>query len=157
MSVKAIPDGYHTTTPYLVVRDANQAIEFYKSAFGAVERGRLAMPDGTVMHGEFQVGDSFIMYCEENPDMGMQGPQSTGGSGVTLCLYVEDVDAVFNQAISSGAESIYPVEDQFWGDRAGTLVDPFGHRWMVMTHIENVEWDEIERRFNQMYLDSQQG
>ena len=156
MSVKAIPDGYHSATPYLTVRDANQAMEFYKSAFGAVERGRLSMPDGTVLHGEFQIGDSFIMFSEENPDMGSISPQTLGGTGVTLCLYVEDVDAVFAQAVKSGAESLSPVEDQFWGDRAGSLLDPYGHKWTVMTHIEDLEWDEIERRFNQMFVESQE-
>ena len=154
MSVKAIPEGYHSVTPYLAVRNATQAIEFYQAAFNAEDMGRLAMPDGTLMHGEFKIGNSHIMYCEENPQMGMVGPETLNGSGVTICLYVDDVDKTFAQAVAAGAESIRPVEDQFWGDRAGTLLDPYGHKWTVMTHIEDVDWGEVERRFEQMLMES---
>ena len=155
MTVKAQPDGYQSVIPYLIIKNANDAQAFYKKAFNATERGTLNMPDGTIMHGELQIGDSVVMFSEENPDMGMKGPASYGGSGVTICVYVDDVDALFNQAVASGAESLRPVEDQFWGDRAGTLLDPFGYTWTLMTHIEDVDWDEVERRFNQMMSEPQ--
>ena len=154
MSVKPIPEGYNSVTPYLAVRNASEAIEFYQKAFNAVDSGRLAMPDGTIMHGEFMVGDSYIMYSEESPQMGMLGPESLNGTTVTICLYVEDVDKTFAQAIENGAESLRPVEDQFWGDRAGTVQDPFGHRWTLLTHIEDVPWDEMTRRFEKMLVET---
>ena len=151
MSIPPIPPGYHAVTPYLTVRNAKEALSFYIKAFGAEPRGELIAPDGTIMHGEMQIGDSFIMFCEENLEMGMKGPQTLGGAGITLCLYVENVDAVFTQAVSAGAEVVRPVEDQFWGDRAGTVADPFGHNWTIMTHIESLEWEEVQQRFEQMF------
>mgnify|MGYP000058614206 CR=1 FL=1 len=155
MSVSPMPPGYHTATPYITVRHADEAMAFYEKAFQAESRGQLCMPDGTVMHGEFQIGDSFIMYSEENPQMGAVGPETLGGTCVTLCLYVEDVDKTYAQAIASGATSVRPVEDQFWGDRAGTVQDPFGHRWTLLTHIEDVPWDEMTRRFEKMLVETE--
>lgn len=151
MSVKSIPDGYHTVTPYLTVKDAVAALAFYKLAFNAEEVGTLMTPDDTIGHGEFVVGDSHVMFCEESIEMGMTSPATLGDVGVTMCLYVEDVDKLFAQALAAGAEEIRPVVDQFWGDRAGTIKDPFGHKWTLMTHIEDVEWAEVQRRFEAMF------
>lgn len=151
MSVSPIPQGFHAVTPYLTVKDAKAALDFYVSAFGAVPKGQLTLPDGTIMHGEFQIADSVIMFCEENPEMGMIGPETLGGVAVSLCLYVEDVDAIFAQAIAAGGEALRAVEDQFWGDRSGTVQDPFGHRWTIMTQKEQLEWDEIQSRFEKMF------
>lgn len=152
MSVKYIPEGYHTATPYIIVKDAVSALAFYQSAFGATERGRLCLPDDTIMHGEMTIGDSIIMFAEENPEMGMLGPKTLNGSPVSMCIYVEDVDAVLQQALDAGATIQRPAEDQFWGDRAATILDPFGHSWTLMTHIEELEWEEIQRRFNELYV-----
>jgi PhnB protein len=147
MAVKAIPQGYHTATPYLIVSGAAKAIEFYKKAFGAKELMRLADPSGKVGHAEVKIGDSPIMLADEFPEMGAKGPQAFGGSPVSICLYVEDVDALFKQAIAAGAEAKRPVVDQFYGDRSGTLVDPFGHTWTIATHKEDVPVEEMNRRF----------
>ncbi len=147
MSAKPIPDGYHTATPYLVVQNAASAIEFYKKAFGAEELMRLASPDGKIGHAEIKIGDSPIMLADEFPEMGYRGPQALGGSPVSIMLYVEDVDARFNQAIAAGAKVKRPVKDEFYGDRAGNLEDPFGHVWTIATHKEDVSPEEIERRF----------
>lgn len=147
MSAKPIPDGYHTATPYLVVKNAASALEFYKKAFGAEELLRLASPDGKIGHAEIKIGDSPIMLADEFPEMGYRGPQALGGSPVSIMLYVEDVDARFNQAIAAGAKVKRPVKDEFYGDRAGNLEDPFGHVWTIATHKEDVSPEEIERRF----------
>jgi PhnB protein len=147
MSAKPIPDGYHTATPYLVVQGAASALEFYKKAFGAEELMRLASPDGKIGHAEIKIGDSPIMLADEFPEMGFRGPRSLGGSPVSILLYVEDVDARFNQAIAAGAIAVRPVMDQFYGDRSGNLEDPFGHRWTLATHKEDVSPEEIEKRF----------
>jgi len=147
MTVKPIPDGYHTATPYLIVKDATRAIEFYKKAFGATELMRLADPSGKIGHAEIQIGDSPIMLADEFPEMGFRGPQSLGGSPVGILLYVEDVDSRFGKAIAAGATQIKPLKDQFYGDRSGTLVDPFGHVWTIATHKEDVSEQEIARRF----------
>lgn len=147
MSVKPIPDGYHTATPYLVVQGAANAIEFYKKAFGAEELLRLASPDGKIGHAEIKIGDSPIMLADEFPEMGFRGPRALGGSPVSILLYVEDVDARFNQAVSAGAKVLRPVLDQFYGDRSGHLEDPFGHQWALATHKEDVSPEEIEKRF----------
>jgi PhnB protein len=147
MAVKPVPDGYHTATPYLIVKGAAGAIEFYKKAFGAAELMRLADPSGKVGHAEIKIGDSRIMLADEFPEMGIRGPQSPGGSGASLLLYVADVDARFNQAIAAGAKALRPVQDQFYGDRSGTLTDPFGHVWSIATHKEDVSAEEITKRF----------
>lgn len=153
MTINPVPEGYHTVTPYMIIKDAVAALAFYKQAFNAVEVGQLAMPDGTIMHGEFKIGNSHIMYAEENIEMAMQGPNALGGSAVSICLYVQDVDAVFNQAVQAGAEQVRPLEDQFWGDRAGTVKDPFGHSWTILSQIEKVSWQEMQQRFEKLYVD----
>jgi PhnB protein len=146
MSVKPIPEGYHSVTPYLIVRGGADAIEFYQKAFGAVELFRFPSPDGKIGHAEIKVGDSPIMLADEFPDMGYNGPQSLGGSPVSLMIYVEDVDTVFNQAVEAGATVKEALQDKFYGDRIGTVVDPFGHRWHLATHKEDVSVDEMQRR-----------
>jgi PhnB protein len=147
MAVQPIPAGYHSATPYLIVRDAARALEFYKQAFGAVEQMRFADPSGKIGHAEIKIGDSIIMLADEFPDMGFRSPQSLGGSPVGILLYVEDVDRRFNQAITAGATASRPVKDQFYGDRSGTLTDPFGHVWTLATHTEDVSLEEVHRRF----------
>jgi PhnB protein len=146
MSVKPIPEGYHSVTPYLIVRGAAKAIEFYTKAFGAVELFRFPAPDGKIGHAEIKVGDSPIMLADEYPDMGYNGPQSLGGSPVSLMIYVADVDAVFNQAVAMGATVKEALQDKFYGDRMGTVIDPFGHRWHLATHKEDVSVEEMQRR-----------
>jgi PhnB protein len=146
MAAKPIPDGYHTVTPYLIIKGAARAIEFYKKAFGASERMRMEGPNGTVGHAEIEIGGSAIMLADEFPDMGFRGPQSLGGAGVSLHLYVQDVDAVFNQAVAAGAKVLRPVQDQFYGDRTGTLEDPFGHVWSIATHKEDLSMEELRKR-----------
>lgn len=145
--VQPVPLGYHAVTPYLVVRGAAQAIEFYQGAFGAQERMRMTGPDGKIGHAELQIGDSLVMLAEEHPDWGALGPASIGGTPVSLLLYVQDVDAVFARALAAGAKELRPVQDQFYGDRSGFLEDPFGHRWSIASHIEDVSREEMERRF----------
>ena len=144
--VKPTPEGYHTATPYLIVRDAARAIEFYKKAFGAKELMRMADPSGKIGHAEIKIGDSPIMLADEVPGMGYRSPESLGGSPVSILLYVEDVDAVFNQAVAAGAKVQRPVADQFYGDRTGGVTDPFGHVWYVATHIEDVSPEEMRKR-----------
>ncbi|HJY85305.1 MAG TPA: VOC family protein [Candidatus Acidoferrales bacterium] len=144
--VKPIPEGYHTATPYLIIKNAARAIDFYKKAFGAAERMRMADPSGKVMHAEIQIGDSRIMIADEFPEMGARSPESLGGSPVSIFLYVEDVDALAKQATSAGAKVLMPVQDQFWGDRYGKLTDPFGHVWDIATHKEDVAPEEIHKR-----------
>ncbi|PYU93668.1 MAG: glyoxalase [Acidobacteria bacterium] len=144
--VKPIPQGYHTATPYLIVNDGAKAIEFYKKAFGATELFRMAGPDGKIGHAEIKIGDSPIMLADEVPAMGHRSPQSLGGSPVSILLYVEDVDAVFNQAVAAGAKVARPVADQFYGDRTGGVTDPFGHAWYIATHKEDVSSEELQKR-----------
>ena len=146
MTVKPIPDGYHSVTPYLCAKGAAQAIEFYKKAFSAAERMRIVQPDGRVGHAEIQIGDSVIMLVDEFPEMDMRSPQSLGGSAVSIYLYVEDADAIFNQAIAAGAKVKRPLADQFYGDRVGGIEDPFGHSWWISTHKEDLSPEEIEKR-----------
>jgi PhnB protein len=146
MAVKAIPDGYHTVTPYLIIKGAGRALEFYKQAFGAKQRMRMDGPNGTVGHAEIEIDGSAVMLADEFPEMGYRSPQSIGGAGVSLVLYVTDVDARFNQAVAAGAKPLRPVEDQFYGDRSGTLEDPFGHVWTISTHKEDLTPEEIHRR-----------
>jgi PhnB protein len=143
---KPIPEGYHTATPYLIIKNAARAIDFYKKAFGATERMRMADPTGKVMHAEIQIGDSRIMIADEFPEMGARSPESLGGSPVSIFLYVEDVDALAKQATSAGAKVLMPIQDQFWGDRYGKLTDPFGHVWDIATHKEDVAPEEIHKR-----------
>ena len=150
MSVKPIPDGYHTVTPYFTVRNAAAALEFYKKAFGAVEVMRFDMPGGGVAHAEIQIGDSKVMLGDENPDFGNKSPQTLGGTPGGLCIYVEDCDAVFAKALAAGATVMKPMADQFYGDRSGTVIDPFGHAWTIATHKEDVSLDEMKARMAAM-------
>lgn len=144
--VNPIPEGYHSITPYLTIRNAGAALEFYKQVFGAEERFRMADHDGRVGHAEIRIGDSLLMLSDEYPEMGARSPETIGGSPVMLHLYVEDVDAVVERALKAGAKLERPVENQFYGDRGGLLVDPFGHKWWVSTHVEDVPPEELERR-----------
>jgi len=144
MTVKAIPIGYHSITPYMTVRDAAKAIEFYKQAFGAVEKGVMKGPDGKVMHAELIIGDSIFMLGDEFPEFGALSPQSTGGAGMGLHIYTEDVDSAFDRAVKAGARVEMPVADMFWGDRYGKLADPFGHKWSIGTHKKDMSMAEIE-------------
>ena len=141
-----VPEGYHTLTPYIIVADAARALEFYKNAFGAIEVMRLPGAAGRIGHAEIRIGDSMVMLADEFPEMDMLGPQSRGGATASLLLYTEDVDAMFARALDAGATAERPPEDQFYGDRMGTLLDPFGQRWSVATHIEDVSEEEMRRR-----------
>lgn len=147
MSVPPIPAGYHTVTPYLIINGAAAAIEFYQRAFGAKEVMRLGIPGGQIAHAEIKIGDSHVMLADEVPAMGFCAPDKLGKNPVSLLLYVDDVDAYFQRAVAAGAAMLRPVEDQFYGDRSGTLVDPFGHVWTLATHKEDVSQEEVERRF----------
>jgi uncharacterized glyoxalase superfamily protein PhnB len=142
--VKAVPDGMHTITPHLVCRDAAAAIAFYQKAFGAVELARLPGPQGKLLHALLRIGDSPLMLVDEFPDWGALGPQSLKGSPVTIHLYVEDVDAAVERAVATGARLTMPVADMFWGDRYGTVEDPFGHRWSIATHVRDLSPEEIQ-------------
>jgi uncharacterized glyoxalase superfamily protein PhnB len=145
--VRPIPEGQHTVTPHLVVRGAAKAIDFYKKAFGAKEKGRLPGPDGkSIAHAEIQIGDSFVYVVDENPEWGARSPQALGGTPISIHLYVEDADAVFNQAVAAGAKAEMPLTDMFWGDRFGKVSDPFGHEWTVATHKEDVPPEEMKKR-----------
>ena len=150
MAVKPIPEGYHSVTPYLVMKGATAAIEYYKEVFGAEETVRMDGPGGTIGHAELKIGDSIVMLADEAPDMGHRGPKAIGGTPVSLVLYVEGVDAVFKRALDAGAKQVRPLENQFYGDRMGTLEDPFGHLWSVATHIEDVSPEEMGRRMQEM-------
>jgi PhnB protein len=149
-AVKPIPDGYHTVTPYLIVDGASAAIEFYKKAFGAEELFRMPMPGGRVGHAELQIGNSRVMLADEFPEMDARGPKARGGTPVSILLYVTDCDAVFNRAVAAGGKVKRPMKDQFYGDRSGTLEDPFGHVWSVSTHKEDLSSEEIGRRMQSM-------
>jgi uncharacterized glyoxalase superfamily protein PhnB len=141
---KPIPDGFHTLTPHLVVKDANKAIEFYKKAFGAEELGRHPGPDGkSVMHALLKVGDSMLMLNDEFPDMGCRGPLAIGGTAVTLHVYVQDVDKAFERATKAGAKVMMPLADQFWGDRYGIVTDPFGHQWSIASHVQDLTPEQV--------------
>ena len=144
--VQPIPAGYHSITPYLLVRDAGKALDWYAQALGAREWMRCPMPDGGIAHAEVMIGDSHVMLADEVPDQGFVGPQTLGGAGVSLMLYVDDVDVTFARAIAAGAAPRRAVVDQFYGDRSGTLVDPFGHVWTIATHKEDVSTEEAQRR-----------
>ena len=146
MPVSPIPEGYHTVTPYLILKNAAAAIEFYKKAFGAVELFRMEAPGGKIGHAEIKVGDSPVMLADEYPDMGYKGPESLGGTSVSLMVYVADVDKVYPQAIAAGGKEMRPLQNQFYGDRSGTLSDPFGHVWTISSHVEDVSEEEMVKR-----------
>jgi PhnB protein len=145
-AVKPIPDGYPSLSPYLIVRDGAAAIEFYQKVFGATLRMKLDAPGGRVGHAELEIGNGLVMLADEHPEIGARGPRAFGGSPVGLHLYIEDVDAVVARAVAAGATLVHPVENKFYGDRMGTIEDPFGHRWYVTMHIEEVSPEEIARR-----------
>jgi PhnB protein len=150
MTVKPIPEGYHTVTPYLIVKGAAQALDFYQRAFGAQESVRMPGPEGKIMHAEIQIGDSKIMLADEFPQMGAVSPQTIGGTPVGICLYVANVDALYQQAVAAGSKVERPLQNQFYGDRSATLVDPFGHKWTIATHVEDVSPEEMQRRMAAM-------
>jgi PhnB protein len=150
MAVKPIPDGYHTVTPYLIVHDAAGAIAFYQKAFGAKELFRFPMPDGRVGHAELKIGDSPIMLADEFPQMDARSPKSLGGTPTGIMLYVEDADALTAQAVAAGAKVLQPIEDKFYGDRSATVADPYGHKWTISTHKEDVPMAEMQRRMQAM-------
>ncbi len=149
-NVHYLPAGFHTATPYLCTRDAASAIAWYAKAFNATDVMRLVDPNGKIAHAQIQIGDSIIMLSDEYLDSGVHSPQSIGGSPVRINLFVEDVDATFKQAVAAGAEVAIAVADQFHGERSGRLVDPFGHVWLLSTHIEDVSPEEMQRRFDEM-------
>jgi PhnB protein len=149
-NVKPIPDGYRSVTPYLVIRGAKQAMEFYTKAFGAQESFKMLGEKGEIGHAEMKIGDSVIMLADENPNMGHKSPATLGGSPISILLYVQDCDAVFNQAVKAGAEIERPLANQFYGDRTGGVKDPFGFSWYIATHVEDVSPEEMERRAKEM-------
>ena len=151
MSVQPIPDRCRSITPYLIVPDAAAAIEFYKSAFGAVEVGRLTMPDGSVCHAEIMVGDSLLMLAGGNAAMKVAWPEEGEWPTVTIHHYVEDVDAAWQRAVDAGAKPVMPLTQMFWGDRYGQLADPFHHRWSLAQHVEDVSFEEMQKRGNEMF------
>ena len=150
MAVKAIPEGYYSLTPYLVVKGAAEAIEFYTKAFGATEMMRMPGPGGKIMHAELKIGNSVLMLSDENPERGYLSPASRGGNTSSVMFYTDDVDAAFRKAIAAGAKETTAVTDMFWGDRMGNLTDPFGHSWAIATHQEDVSPQEMEKRMAAM-------
>jgi PhnB protein len=150
--VTPVPEGYHTLTPYLIIRGAAQAIEFYKQAFGAEEVFRMPVPDGRIGHAEMRIGNSMFMLADEMPEEGFSSPQRLNGTAVSFMVYVEDVDAAFQRATDAGAKALRPVKDQFYGDRTGTLADPFGHVWSIGTHVRDVTFEEMQK-----HMAAQQG
>jgi len=149
--VKPIPEGYHSLTPYFVVSNAAEAIEFYKNALGAVERFRMEGPGDSVAHAEIQIGSSVLMLSDENPEQGAVSPQTLGGSPVHVLLYVEDVDAGYRQALAAGATEVMPPMDMFWGDRFGKFSDPYGHNWSIATHTEDISPEEMQERAQEAF------
>ncbi len=147
--VNPIPEGYRRVTPYLIVDGGAAAIDFYTSVFGATERMRMDAPEGRIGHAELELGDSVIMLADEHPEMNARGPRSVGGTPVSLHMYVEDVDSVFERAVEAGAKPVRPVEDQFYGDRLGSFEDPFGHHWNVASHVEDVSPEEMSKRMDE--------
>ena len=154
MTGKAIPEGYHSVTPYLIVDGAEEAIRFYENALGATEIMRLPMGD-KVAHAEIRIGDSVVMLSDEWPEHGKLGPKARGGATSSLMIYLEDVDAAFDRAIAAGASVERPVEDQFYGDRSGTIADPFGHSWTLSTHVEDVSEQEMQRRMQAFAMEAE--
>jgi PhnB protein len=149
MTVKAIPEGYHSVTPYLIVDGAADALDFYARAFGAEEMLRFPMGD-RIAHAEIRIGDSVVMLADEFPDMGHLGPKSRGGASAGLMVYLPDVDAAYAKALAAGATELKPLQDQFYGDRSGSVTDPFGHQWTLATHVEDVSPEEMQRRMEAM-------
>jgi|SRR5271165_2573407 len=149
-TAKPVPDGYHSVTPYLYVRGAAAAIDYYKNIFGAAEILRLPGPDGRIMHAEIKIGDSIVMLADENPSAGMMSPQTIGGYSAGMLVYIENVDAVISKAIESGAKALRPIKDQFYGDRSGSVLDPFGQMWTIATHVEDVSPEELSKRMAAM-------
>lgn len=150
-TVKAIPEGYEGATPYLIIKGAAGALDFYKKAFGATELMRMPAPGGTVGHAEIKIGKAIIMLADEFPQMNCKSPQAYGGSPVSVMLYVPDVDTFVNRAVTAGAKLLRPVKNQFYGDRSGSLEDPFGHQWHIATHVEDVPPDELGKRAEAMH------
>ena len=150
-TTQAVPKGYHTVTPSLVIAGAAKAIEFYKKAFGAEEKSRFPAPNGTLMHAEIRIGDSIIMMGDEMPEQGGRGPKSLGGSPVTLFIYQDNVDAAWKRAVDAGARVVMPLSDQFWGDRGGCLEDPFGHNWWLCQHIKDMSPREMQQAAEAFY------
>lgn len=148
--VQPIPQGYHTVTPYLTIKNCAKAIEFYKKAFGAVETVRLDGSNNKIMHAEIKIGDSILMMSDESDEWMNKGPEQLGGSPISVVLYVENVDDVFNRAVKEGASVVREVRNEFYGDRMGTLKDPFGHTWSIGTHVEDVSPEEMEKRMKSM-------
>jgi PhnB protein len=146
MAVQPVPEGYHTVTPYLAVDNAAEAIDFYRRAFGAKERVRMSGPGDTVMHAELEIGDSLVMLSDPFPQASTTPPKELGGTSASVFMYVEDIDAVYRQAIDAGASSLMEPDDMFWGDRFGSVQDPFGHSWTIATHVEDLEPEEMQRR-----------
>ena len=144
--VKAIPDGYHSVTPYLFIKGATRALDFYKQVFGAVERMRMPGPNNTIGHAEMTINGSIVMLADEAPSMNALSAETIGGTPVMIHVYVEDVDAVVNRAAAAGAKIVQPVEDKFYGDRSGSIIDPFGHLWGVATHEEDLTPEEMQKR-----------
>jgi PhnB protein len=149
--VKPTPEGHRTVAPYLAIKSAASALEFYKKAFGAIETYKLVLPDGRVGHAEIRLGDSLIMLSDEFPEFGGKAPEALGGSPVSIHLYVDDVDAFFNRAVAAGARELKPIADQFYGDRSGQIEDPFGHLWWVATHKEDVAPAEMQKRVRALF------
>ena len=146
MAVKAIPDGYYSLTPYLVCKDAAKAIDYYTKVFGAQETVRMPGPGGRIMHAELKIGNSMLMLSDENKERGYLSPETIGGTATSIMFYTDDVDAVYSRSVAAGAKSETPPADMFWGDRMGNVVDPFGHKWAIATHKEDVSPDEMEKR-----------
>ncbi|MEO6325863.1 MAG: VOC family protein [Thermoanaerobaculia bacterium] len=155
--VKPVPDGYHTAIPYLIVRGAAEAIEFYKKAFGATEQFRMPDPSGRIMHAEIRIGDSVVMLSEENIGWGAKSPLTLNGTGASVFLYLPDVDTAFQQAVAAGGKAQMPPADMFWGDRFGKLVDPFGHEWSMATHIEDVPQEQMAERAASAFAEQSKG
>ena len=151
MAARPIPEGYHSISPALAIDGAADAIDFYRRAFGANERYRMPAPDGKIAHAEIEIGDSIVMLSDPFPQSTVKAPTALGGTSVSIFLYVEDVDAVFQQAVDAGASVTMPLEDAFWGDRFGTLVDPYGHSWSLATHVEDVPPEQMEERARQAF------
>ncbi|HYH00244.1 MAG TPA: VOC family protein [Terriglobales bacterium] len=150
-NVSPIPAGYHSVTPYIIVTDSNEAIEFYKRAFGAEEIMRMPGPGGRIIHAEIRIGDSVVMLSDEYPDMGNKAPINAGCTTAALMVYVPDVDASYAKAVAAGAKSAMPVENMFWGDRYGQVIDPYGHRWSLATHVEDLSPAEMEQRQQEFF------